>query len=206
MKRIVLLLGFGIVCIGAVSFAAPRFVAARQTADRNAAYAQMMTKNGPLVLDGATQAVLAHADRVETFRLVNPNADSDETAMPIGSSPPGMFVGGCQVLHIGPAKGPAFAAALQAALSKMPSPGSPAGQTVPGPNDFGSDVCFRVWRGKAHADIYASFNTGRGEIISQDAQHKTLTQTVGVMGGSGPALLALSKDAFPQDSYFADVK
>ena len=93
MKRIVLLLGFGIVCIGAVSFAAPRFVAARQTADRNAAYAQMMTKNGPLVLDGATQAVLAHADRVETFRLVNPNADSDETAMPIGSSPQSRAIG-----------------------------------------------------------------------------------------------------------------
>ena len=206
MKRVVLLLGFGVLCIGAALVAAPRYVAARKTADQNAAYLRMITENGPLVLDGATQAIFAHADQVETFRLVNPNADSDETLMPPSSWPPGMVIEGCQVMHVGPAQGSALAAALRAALSQMPSPGSQAGQPTAGPNDFGSDVCFRVWQGKSHADIYASFNTGGGEVISKDAHHKTLMQTVGSMGGSRPALLALSREAFPQDSCFVEAK
>ena len=68
MKRVVFLLGFGLVCIGAAYYAAPHYVAARKTADQNAAYARMRADNSnPLVLDAATRAVLANADRVQTF-------------------------------------------------------------------------------------------------------------------------------------------
>ncbi len=205
MKRVVLLLGFGLVCIGAVYYAAPRYVAARKTADQNAGYARMLMGNGPLVLDSATQAIFVNADRVETFRLVDPNADSDESSMPVSSWPRGQFMGGCQVMHVGPAEGRDFAAALQMALARMPSPGDMTGQSVPGPNDSGSDVGFRVWRGKAHADIYVGLNTGYGEIISEDAHHKPLMRTAGYMGGSRPALLALSRQAFPQDTSLAEL-
>lgn len=157
-----------------------------------------MTENGPLVLDKVTQAIFTRADRVETFRLVNPNADSDEKSMPVSSWPPGKMMEGCQVMHIGPAEGPTFAAALQAALSQMPD--DTQKQSATGPNDFGSDVGFRVWQGKAHADVYASFNTGDGEVISEDARHKSLMRVAGKMGGSRPALLVLSRKAFPQDT------
>lgn len=78
MKRIVVLLGCGLVCIGTVLYAAPRYVAARKTADRNAAYARMRADNSnPLVLDTATRAILANADRVETFRLQGGDEDED---------------------------------------------------------------------------------------------------------------------------------
>ncbi len=154
MKRIVLLLGFGLVCMGAVFYAAPRYVAARKTAGRNAAYARMLAESGPLVLDSATQAIFFNADRVETFRLVDPNADSDEEYMPVGLQPHALYLDNCQVLHVGPVEGRALAAALQNALSQMPAPTQEPGITVQGPNDSGSDVGFRVWRGKAHADIY----------------------------------------------------
>ena len=203
MKRVVLLLGFGLVCIGVVYYAAPRYVAARKTAGQNAAYARMLAENGPLALDRTTQAIFVHADRVETFRLVDPNADSDEVYMPVGPQPHILYLDYCQVMHIGPVEGRAFAAAIQAALSQMPAPTTEPGARVQGPNDSGSDVGFRVWQRKAHADVYIGLNTGRGEIISEDAHHKPLMRTAGFIGGARPALLALSRQAFPQDKQLA---
>lgn len=207
MKRIVLLLGFGLVCIGAVFYAAPRYVAARQTADRNAAYARMRADNSnPLVLDAATRAILANADRVQTFQLRNPNRDYDESRSTSVPQRP-TEIDNCEVMHIGPTQGRAFAAALQAALSAAPSPLGTDGRfslaPVGSPNDFGADVGFRVWRGKAHADVCVGLYTNFVQITTEAAPSKPLAQTTASLGASRPAFIALSRQAFPQDKQLA---
>ena len=207
MKRIVLLLAFGLVCIGAVLYAAPRYVAARNTADRNAAYARMRADNSnPLVLDTVTRAILADADRVQTFQLRNPNRDYDEKDL-VPVSPLPMQVDHCEVMHTGPTQRRAFAAALQAALSEAPSPLGTDGQFSPAPvgspNDFGADVGFRVWRGKVHVDVCVGLDTNFVEITTEAVQSEPLAQTTASLGASRPALLALSKQAFPQDKQLA---
>ncbi len=207
MKRVVLLLGFGLVCMGVTYYAAPRYVAARKTADQNAAYARMLAENGPLVLDRATQAVLANADRVETFRLRNPNEDYDEQDMPKLIGPHVRLLDQCEVMRVGPSEHRAVAAALQAALSKVPSPVQKNGQfslaPVGSPNDFGADIGFRVWKGKAHVDVCVGLYTNFVEITTEDAYSKPLAQTTASLGASRPAFIALSKQAFPQDKTLA---
>ena len=207
MKRIVVLLGFGLVCISAAYYAAPRYVSARKTADRNAAYARIMAKNGPLVLNPMTQAILSSSDRVETLRLRNPNEDYDEQDMPATIGPHVQLMDQCEVMRVGPVENHAMAAALQAALFKVPSPVQPNGDLslmpVGSPNDFGADVGFRVWKGKAHVDICAGFSTGCLEVITKDASPKSLMQTTANMGASRPAFVALSRQAFPQDKSLA---
>ena len=207
MKRIVVMLGFGLVCIGAAYYAAPRYVSARKTADLNAAYARIMAKNGPLVLNPITQKILANADRVETFRLRNPNEDYDEQDMPAAVGPHVQLLDRCEVMRVGPMENHALAAALQAALSKVPSPAQTNGDLslmpVGSPNEFGADVGFRVWKGKAHVDICAGFSTGFLEMITMGAGSKSLMQTTAGMGASHPAFLALSRQAFPQDKSLA---
>ena len=74
MKRTMLLLILLVVCSVAV-FVAPYYMRVREAARRHEAYAQMLAGRPPLVLDAKTKAILAGADRVETFLLTNPNRD-----------------------------------------------------------------------------------------------------------------------------------
>lgn len=206
MKRVVLLLGFGIICIGAVFYAAPRYVAARKTADRNAAYARTLAENGPLVLDRTTQAILENADRVETFRLADfhegENRSAEEQAILDG--PHVQALDDYTVLHIGSPQGSEFAAALRAAVSEIPLPIGRDGLVYGGvPSCFDPGIGFRVWKGKAHVDLCVCFYCTGIQIITTDAHGKQLVQMTTTLGASRPAFLALSKQAFPQDKQLA---
>ena len=118
-------------------------------------------------------------------------------------SRPPMLMEQCEVRHTGPMEGRPFAAALLAALSQMPALEDNAGQPTVMPNDFGSDVGFRVWKGVAHTDVCLGLYTEYGEVASQDAHGKLFGRRIAKLGVSRPALLALSKQAFPQDKALA---
>lgn len=205
MKRTLLAVSLlAVFCLAAV-FGLPRYQRVREAARRQQCVDEAARNEIPLALDAKTQAILAGADRVETFLLTNPNRDYDEKdVMPL--SRPSMLMEQCEVRRTGPTEGRVFAAALLAALSQMPAPEDDAGQTTVTPNNFGSDVGFRVWKGKAHTDICLGLYTEFGAVISQNAHGKVFARTLAKLGASRTAFLALSKQAFPQDAPLAALK
>lgn len=71
MKRVVLLLIFAVLAVGVVGYGLPRAASWRERSQRQHQREAMPASLGPLVLDTATRAILAGADRVETFRLAD---------------------------------------------------------------------------------------------------------------------------------------
>lgn len=194
MKRIVLLLVLLAACTAAV-FVIPYALKAREAARRQEAYARMLAGSPPLVLDVATTAILNGADRVETFRLQGGDEDEDASGtLAVYASP--RYVEDHLVIGNGRQQGRAFAGALRAALVQGTSAPDFMQCFMPG-------VGFRAWKGKAHTDISVCFTCQGIEIVTKDAKQKVLHQSLTELGASRPALLALSRQAFPQDKQLA---
>ena len=199
MKRVVLLLVLLAACAAAVTI--PYFLKAREAAQRYAAYKQKMGYDKPLALDRTTQAILANADRVETFRLQGGDEDEDvsqQAALAKAYASP-QYLDDYFVLGKGPTQGRAFAGSLRAALAQGTAAPDFAQCFMPG-------VGFRAWKGRAHTDICVCFTCQGVQIVTQDAKQKVLHQSLTELGASRPALLALSKRAFPQDKQLAAVE
>ncbi|MGI4790729.1 MAG: hypothetical protein ACRYFS_18010 [Janthinobacterium lividum] len=199
MKRIVILLSLVIFCTVAICYAVPYYRRAQESKMRQTAYAHRFGVNKPLVLDAATQAILAGADRVETFRLQGGGEHENASDMTTLSGLHPLFLEDHAVIRVGSAQGQVFASALRAALAQ-------AGSEPDGAQCFEPGVGFRAWKGKAHTDICVCFTCMGIEIITKDAKHSVLHQSLTVLGTSRPALLALSQQAFPQDSELAALK
>lgn len=200
MKRIVLLLTLMIFCAAAIA-AVPYYRRAQETARRREAYSVYAHKMGydkPLALDAKTTAILDGADRVETFRLQG--GDEDETAAEMTAlhGPHPQYLDEYTVIGNGPTQGRAFAKALQTALVQGTSAPDGAQCFMPG-------VGFRAWKGQAHTDICVCFTCQSVEIVTQDAKQTVLYRSLTELGASRPALLALSRQAFPQDKQLAAV-
>ncbi len=163
----------------------------------------MLANSKPLVLDAATQAILAGADRVETFRLADFHEEEDLTPQEqnILSGAHTLSLDNHAVLRTGPTQGRVFASALGSALAQADS-----GQGAGIPSCFDPGVGFRVWQGKSHTDICVCFYCAAVEIITEDAKHKVLYHFQTGLRDSRPAFLALSKQAFPQDRHLAALK
>lgn len=194
MKRIVLLLSLLVVCAAAVAF--PYALRMQEAARRQEAYSRMLAGSPPLVLDAKTTAILNGADRVETFRLQGGDEDLDASKTLAAAYAAPRYVEDHFVIGNGATQGRAFAGALRAALAQGTSAPDFAQCFMPG-------VGFRAWRGKAHTDICVCFTCQGVEIITKDAKQTVLHQSLTELGASRPALLALSKQAFPQDKQLA---
>lgn len=149
MKRTIFLLILLVVCAAAV-FAAPYYLKARETTRRHEAYVQMLANSKPLVLDAKTQAILAGADRVETFRLQGGDEDEDASGTQSAAYASPQYLEDHLVIDKGPIQGRAFAGALQAALVQGTSEPDYFQCFMPG-------VGFRAWQGKRHTDICICF-------------------------------------------------
>ena len=96
----------------------------------------------------------------------------------------------------GPTQGRAFAGSLRAALVQ--------GTSAPdGAQCFEPGIGFRAWKGQAHTDICVCFTCQGVEIVTKNAKQTVLHQSLTELGASRPALLVLSKQAFPQDKQLA---
>ena len=196
MKRTLLLLIL-VVC-AASAFAVPHYLRAREAAKRQEAYVRMLASR-PLVLDAKTEAILNNADRVETFLLQGSDEDEDASGKLAAAYASPHYLEDRLVVSTGPTQGRAFAGLLRAALVQGTSEPDIAQCFMPG-------VGFRVWKGQAHTDISVCFTCQGIEIVTKDAKQTVLHQSLTELGASRPALLALSKQAFPQDKQLAAVE
>ncbi len=212
MKRTVILLSLAIFGLAAVCYGLTRAVTLTRVVmeqhKRTMALEAMLANSKPLVVDTSTQAILAGADRVETFRLADFHEEEDLTPeeQTILSGAHTLSLDNHTVLRTGPTQGRAFASALGNALAQADSGQAVAGQKGLMPSCFDPGVAFRVWQGKAHTDICVCFYCSGVEIITEDANHKVLYQNETGLRYSRPAFLALSKQAFPQDRHLAALK
>ena len=196
-----ILLGATLVCLAAAGYR-PVLIAMERHTRRTEILA---AENGPLlVLDAMTKSILAGADRVETFRLVE-DADSDPTPAQLAeiqaatTGPHVKTLDDYTVLRTGPPQGKAFAEALQGALAQ-------AEAEQDGAQCFSPGVGFRVWKGLAHVDLCVCFHCSGVEITTTNAGHKAAQPLRYNLGRSRAAFLALSRQAFPQDAALAAVK
>ena len=182
MKRIALLVGLVLVCLAAAGYRPVLIAMERHThhlerlaAERNAL---------PLVLDATTRSILAGADRVETFRLVDFHEEEGYTnaqRTALDNSHLGEL-DDHQILRVGPSQGRESAAALRAALSRTPSPIGKDGLMSGVPSCFDPGVGFRIWEGPAHVDLCVCFYCSGVEIVTKNAQHKTVSQQKVTLG------------------------
>ena len=154
-----------------------------------------------LQVDPLTQSVLAGADRVETFRLADfhehPQTKAEFALLDKGG------LGSLDdhtIIRIGKTQDAAFARRLLHALSIA---NDPAHSFMP--SCFDPGVGFRAWTGKAHTDIVICFYCSGVEIQSKDASGKPGAKTHVDLGAARPALLALSREAFPDDTRLRDL-
>ena len=156
-----------------------------------------------LQLDPTTQAILAHADRVEVFRLADFHEDQFRTGADMetrGKSRLGNL-DDYTILRVAPPQDSAFAHRLLSALSaaKDPSHSFEASCFDPG-------VGFRVWRGHAHTDAVVCFYCSGVDIITTNADGQQTWHTHTELGQARASLLALSRAAFPDDPILNDLK
>ena len=203
MKRNVILLGLAIViaCFAPTGYRMALVAKERHT---RALYQRQRDNSPPLVLDATTKNILDGADRVETFRLVE-DADIERTPAEFAeeqaatSGPHVKRLGDYVILHAGPTQDKAFAARLSGALSLVHEEGA-------GSQCFSPGVGFRVWKGLAHVDLCVCFYCSGVDIKTADPKHKALPSIRVSLDRSRAALLALSRQAFPQDKALAAVK
>ncbi len=203
MKRTLLLLPFVLVGLTAVAYGLMRPVLAKNahlqaSKDR---IAERLAHSKPLVLDAATQGILAHADRVETFRLESESDGEVRTAAEsaVIAALPEKLVQNHRVMRIGQPQGHELSTDLSRALAEADSEQSFTQCFDPG-------VAFRVWQGKAHTDISICFFCSAMDITTEDAKHKVLDHYHPGLRYSRPALLALSRQAFPDDKQLKALK
>lgn len=206
MKRVAIFLGLAIFGLAAAGYR-PMLVAVERHRRHDSMLAAERNAR-PLILDATTEAILAGADRVETFRL-------DDFHEAEGRSEVGIeflerhrqgTLDDHMILRTGAPQGKAFATALRAALSKTPSPIGKDGLMSLIPSCFDPGVGFRVWKGAAHVDLCVCFYCSGVEIVTKDAKHKIVSQQTVTLGRSRAVFLALSRRAFPQDAALAAVK
>ncbi len=204
MKRTVTVVSLIIFCLLAAIAAAPYCRQAQETARRDAAYTAYKHKMGydkPLALGPETCAVLDGADRVETFHLQGGDEDENagqQAALQKAYDSP-RYLGDYLILGDGPVQGKPFGAALHAALAQGTSAPDSAQCFMPG-------VGFRAWKGQAHTDVCVCFTCSGVEVTTKDAKHTLGYHSLTILGASRPALLALSRQAFPQDKQLAAVR
>lgn len=200
MKRTLLAVCLVVFCLAAVA-AAPCYLKAREAARRQEYRDEAARNEMPLVLDAKTQAILAGADRVETFRLAG-GGDEDYTKgeQVAISGPNAQYFENYPVLQVGSVQGKAFAGVLNKALSQ-------ASNEANGSQCYEPGIGFRVWKGAAHRDICVCFHCGGLEVLPhgsvRDDAHQNPYHLPTSLGQSRPALLALSRQAFPQDEALA---
>jgi|GEM_PF-2215564 len=201
MKRVVLLLTLTIFGAAAISVAVPYYHRAQETARWQAsykAYAHKMGYDKPLAMDAQTTAILDGADRVETFRLQGGDEDENVSGKLAAAYASPKYLEDHFVIGNGVAQGRTFAGALHAALVQGNSEPDNAQCFMPG-------VGFRAWKGAAHTDICVCFTCQGVEVVTRDAKQTVLYQSLTLLGASRPALLTLSRQAFPQDKQLAAV-
>ncbi len=206
MKRIAIFLGLAVFCLAAAGYR-PMLVAVERHRRHDLMLADERNAR-PLVLNATTTAILAGADRVETFRLADFHEGEEYTPAERAALDGGHMgsLDDHMILRTGAPQGKAFATALHAALSQTPSPIGADGLMTLIPSCFDPGVGFRVWRGAAHVDLCVCFYCSGVEIVAKDAKHKTVSQQTVTLGRSRAAFLALSRRAFPQDAALAAVK
>lgn len=202
MKTVLIALSLVILCL-AVMYGVPQYQRSREAARRQRAMQQgrLIEDRTPLVLDAKTQAILDSADRVETFRLAG-GGDEDYTKQEqaaIGGPHP-QYLDHYPIMDVGQVQGKAFAASLKKALSQGTGVEDDLQCFEPG-------VGFRVWKGASHTDMCICFYCSGIQITTPDTSPKSLRQNPYyqriMLGEARPALLALSKQAFPQDTNLA---
>lgn len=192
--RRILLVGFVVGALFAVACASGLHRRAQHSAD--AAHKASAVPKLPL-LDAQTAALLAGADRVETFRLAD---FQDETHTPEEGKAierQGQIYQ-YAVLRKGLPQGQAFASKLASALSGLDR--SDYSQC------FDPGVGFRVWNGKKHADIFVCFYCSGVQAVAYDETGKIVRDVRTGLDASRPALLALSRAAFPNDKALEQLK
>jgi len=206
MKRIAIFLGLAPFCLAAAGYR-PMLVAVERHRRHDSMLAAERNAR-PLILDATTKAILAGADRVETFRLADFHEREDRTPAEEEALSSGHLrtLDDHVILRTGAPQGKAFATALRAALSQAPSPVGADGLMSLVPSCFDPGVGFRVWKGAAHVDLCVCFYCSGVEIVTKDAKHKIISQQIVTLGRSRAAFLALSRQAFPQDAALAAVK
>ncbi len=204
MKRILVVASIVILCVAAVGYGVPRYRLARESARRQR-YIQeerQIEDRTPLVLDAKTQAILSGADRVETFRLAGGGDEEELTGAEQAAlhGPHPQYFENYSVMDVGQPQGKPFAASLQKALSQVSG-------AVDGAQCFDPGVGFRVWKAKAHVDVCVCFYCSGIQITTPYTSPESIRQNPyhqpTMLGESRPALLALSKEAFPQDARLA---
>jgi len=203
MKRTLLLLALVLVGLTAVAYGLmrPTIEQRSRVRARDARIAEVWAHSPPLVLDAATQGILAHADRAETFRLESESDGEAHTAAESAAiaALPEKLVQNHRVMRIGQPQGHELSIALSKALAQADSQQSFTQCFDPG-------VAFRVWQGKAHTDISICFFCSAMDITTENANHKVLYHYHPGLRYSRPALLALSRQAFPGDKQLMALK
>ncbi len=153
----------------------------------------------PLKLDAATEAIFAHADRVEALRLMDfhenwkrPQADYDNLDK-FGQAYHYTLLRPARPVNL------SFGPRLRDALRLTPDESHAFYQC------FEPGVGFRAWRGKTHTDVFVCFYCEGVEIVTTDERKKQLGYFHPDMGAARKSLLALSREAFPDDKLLQEL-
>jgi hypothetical protein len=139
---------------------------------------------GPEIL-----AVLQGATRVEAFRIEARAAKPDEKE-----------IGGHPIKATGAEPKREFAQKLAAVLTDEKTLfGQQARCFLPG-------VAFRLWKDKESVDVLVCFGCKNLRLIARDADGKAVKQASGAFGPDLAPLLALAREAFPDDKELKEVK
>jgi hypothetical protein len=203
MKRTLVLLVFAVLAVGIAGYGLPRTAFWRERLLRQHQQRTILADIGPLVLDATTKAILAGADRVETFRLAGGDFDEAVNNAPAGqketATRPIATLDDYTVLRKGASHDKIVAADLNAALAQSKHLSMMT-------QCFDPIVGFRVWKGQAHTDLCVCFLCSGVEIVTENTRHKEVFHQRAELGESRPAFLALARQAFPQDKKIAALK
>ena len=193
MMKLVLLTGLiGAGCAGGLALRSVRLHA-------NAAKAPEF----PLKLDAATEAIFTHADKVEALRLADFHDNCKRPAEEFDAMLEQKYGAAQHYTLVRPVRAMNlnFAPRLQAALRLTPDP-----KTYFASQCFDPGVGFRVWRGKAHTDVFVCFHCQGVVIVTTDERKKEIVNLRTDVGAARKSLLALSREAFPDDKVLQELK
>ena len=158
-----------------------------------------------LKLDAVTEAIFAHADKVEALRL----GDIQEIASRTGTE----FIdlanqkygvaGGYTLLRPVRLVNTNFAPRLREPLRLTPDPKTAIARIS---GCFDPGVGFRVWRGKTYNEVFVCFYCQGVEIVTTDEHKNRVARIRNDVGAARKSLLALSREAFPEDKVLQGLK
>ena len=163
---------------------------------------EVKAPENPLKLDAATEAIFAHADKVEALRLAD-FLDSSTRSLPnfdeIAMQKYGLAY---NYTLMCPARvvNTNFAPRLRETLRLTPDKSNAFYQC------FEPGVGFRVWRGKTHTEVFVCFHCEGVEIVTTNERKKEISNFRTDMGAARKSLLALSREAFPEDKVLQELK